>query len=405
MKLTRQMKIAFVTNNYTPYSGGVVSSVRSFAYELKRQGHEVVIITLDFIPHHIDRDEVTVVRVPCYGRFTYRTNPMAIPYRATRFLRTYLASFNPDIIHSQHPFLLGNAALAAARSLDIPVVFTYHTVYEDYAYYLPYIPRFASRWLVKALVVAYCKKVQLIITPSKTIQDHLEHQKIQTPMRFICSGLQQAFVNEQSPDKRSSTAQYCKLLVVSRFVPEKNIKAALDLYVLLEQRCPGRFFMQLIGFGPELNNLQDYAYRVLKFSQDQVTFVHKPDKACIAQAYRDADLFLFTSLTDVQPLALVESFAAATPIVALTGSGRAVIEHGFNGFVTDSLDGMALYVLKLADDDALRRSFQINAFATAQRFTPMATTTQLLETYQALIHDASMNGMRCVRKVEGQDLG
>src|SRR5579871_3112801 len=158
MNIQKPLRVAFVTNNYTPYSGGVVSSITSFAQELRNSGHEVMIITLDFGVNC--NDDPMVQRIPCPLTFTYKKNYMAIPLRARHHLQKLLGAFNPDIIHSQHPFLLGSTLRAVAKIVRCPVVFTYHTVYEDYAHYVP-LPQRVTRWAIIQLVKAYCKSVNL----------------------------------------------------------------------------------------------------------------------------------------------------------------------------------------------------------------------------------------------------
>ena len=50
-----------------------------------------------------------------------------------------------DVVHAQHPFLLGVTARRLARRLGRPLVFTYHTRYEKYAHYVPLPERRGGR--------------------------------------------------------------------------------------------------------------------------------------------------------------------------------------------------------------------------------------------------------------------
>ncbi len=381
MNNKKPLRIAFVTNNYTPYSGGVVSSITSFAQELKRSGHEVTIITLDFGVHC--NDDPMVQRIPCPVTFMYKKNYMAVPWRARHHLQQLLEVFNPDIIHSQHPFLLGAVTHRVAKTLQCPMVFTYHTVYEDYAHYVP-LPQAITRWAIIQLVTSYCKSVQLVVTPSVVIQNTLKSRGIPTPTAVIRSGLQSVFVPKEQPAKRKQQKPFT-LLVVSRFVPEKNIGFILDLFKQLKEQCPDVFQLTLIGYGQEFELLKKYAYDTLTLSAQEVVFIHKPDKKVIAQAYRQADLFLFASHTDVQPLALVEALAGATPIIALAGVGRAVIKHGYNGFIAHSMQEMIAYIMRIAESPELHQQLQDNAWKTAQDYVPAQTTAQLVESYYNVI--------------------
>src|SRR5579872_5344972 len=130
------MRILFVTNNYTPYSGGIVSSIDATVHALYAKGHDVLLVTLDFFGVAVSEHKY-IVRIPTIFRFMYKSNHMAIPWRATYELLSLAQTYSPDIIHVHHPFLLGKSGLDVAHILGIPCVFTYHTLYEQYAHYVP----------------------------------------------------------------------------------------------------------------------------------------------------------------------------------------------------------------------------------------------------------------------------
>ena len=109
------MRILIVTNNYTPYSGGVVSSLNAFIPALQQAGHDVIVVAPQFLASHAD-DPIWVRRVPSLIRFTWHNNHMALPWRMKRKISNIMQEFKPDVVHVQHPFLLGAAALKVARA-------------------------------------------------------------------------------------------------------------------------------------------------------------------------------------------------------------------------------------------------------------------------------------------------
>src|SRR5688572_25186753 len=120
------MIIFFITNNYTPYSGGVVHAINATVKGLQDQGHIVFIITLTFLPNH-SNDPECFIRLSCPIRFSYKNNHMALPWRPNYQLEQLIKKYKPDIFHIHHPFLLGKSALYVARKNKIPCIFTYHT--------------------------------------------------------------------------------------------------------------------------------------------------------------------------------------------------------------------------------------------------------------------------------------
>jgi len=74
----KKLRIVFVTNNYTPYSGGVVSSINATTNALRALGHAVFIIAPDFLGKDHDDPEY-VMRVPCTIKFVYKKNHVSAP--------------------------------------------------------------------------------------------------------------------------------------------------------------------------------------------------------------------------------------------------------------------------------------------------------------------------------------
>lgn len=375
------MRILIVTNNYTPYSGGVVSSLNAFIPEMQRIGHEVLLVAPQFLVLHAD-DPVWVRRVPSYVRFTWHNNRMAVPWRSERYLSKIIQEYNPDIVHVQHPFLLGVTAVKVARLHHVPVVFTYHTMYEAYAHYVP-LPEILVRRCIVSLVKRFCNRVDMIIAPGNVVQKLLYERGMIPPIKVIPSPLQKIFLRDHQHKEKQNNRLV--LLSVGRFTPEKNMYAILDLYSQLPR---DRFRLVLVGYGVLYTALQDYAYKTLQFSQVDVQFVHKPSQAEIAQWYTDADIFLFTSQTDTQGLVLVEAMAGGLPVLALSGPGQQeVIRDGVNGFICETLTDMRDNIMQLADNAQQRKLLRIGASETAQKYRSEVLAQKVVRLYEQCVRE------------------
>lgn len=194
------MRIMFITNNYTPYSGGVVSSIKATTQQLQNKGHQVQIVSLDFSGASYD-DPDYVIRVKSPIRFFYKANHMAIPWRPTHTIKKLIKLYMPDIVHVHHPFLLGVSGLQAAHSFDIPCVFTYHTLYQEYAHYIP-LPGIITQPLIQHTVEQFCLSVDGIIAPSTAIKESVRKQGVITPVEVIPSALQTFFLADTEKKKR-----------------------------------------------------------------------------------------------------------------------------------------------------------------------------------------------------------
>jgi len=377
------MRIFFVTNNYIPYSGGVVSSIVATSDALRSQGHEVFIITLDFLKDQQSDDPHYVIRLYCPIKFTYKKNYMAIPWRPTSSIIQLIKKYTPDIIHVHHPFFLGTSALKAARICNIPCVFTYHTLYEHYAHYVPLIPKHYTKQLIRSLVNRFCNKVDGIITPSREIKEYLINQHISCPIHIIPSPLRSLFCTTTITTRPVATDHMFKLLVVSRFVPEKNIPFIFDIFKTL----PDYFILTLIGYGNDYEAMQFLAFNILHLPKNRVIFIHKPAQNDLLNYYRNADLFIFSSTTDTQGIVLAESMSQAVPVIAIDGPGqRDIIINGINGFIINNTQEAATIIIQISQDKLLHNHLRQGALKTAGHYNSNYISQKLINFYHYIIN-------------------
>lgn len=369
------MRIAMVTNNYTPYSGGVVSSINAIVAQLQALGHEVIIITLDFIGDH--QDPSYVYRIKTCFKFTYRNNHMAVPWRARSQLQQILTQFDPDLIHVHQPFLLGPLAVTLGKKMCKKIIFTYHTLYQEYAHYVPAAPRKLTQKCIDLLVTSFCAQVDGIVAPTPGVKQ-LVPQVYNHKTQVIPSPLQHEFLMPYYVPKAKK--DYFSLLTIGRMVPEKNIPWLLRMFAGLD---PLDFKFVLAGYGSHFEQLKTYAYHTLKLCQSSVIFIHRPTKTQMKALHKDADLFVFASQTDTQALVLAESMAHGTPIIALDGIGqRHIIEQGHNGYLVHSHDQMRSIIQKIADNQEHHVKLQKKAFETSLQYHPSVLAQKMVNFYQ-----------------------
>ncbi|HSC24610.1 MAG TPA: glycosyltransferase [Candidatus Babeliales bacterium] len=376
------MRIFFVTNSYTPYSGGVISSIIATTDALRSQGHEVFIITLDFLDTHQHNDPDYVIRVTCPIKFMYKKNHMAIPWRPMRAIIELCKKYCPDIIHVHHPFLLGVSALHAARSYGIPCIFTYHTLYEQYAHYIP-LPKVCIKPLIQLTVVRFCKLVDGIIAPSSAVKKFLSEQRITTPIIVIPSALRSVFFTQDKVNDSLYTKKPYELLVVSRFVPEKNIPFVFDVFKLL----PEEFNLTLVGYGIDYKKIKQYAFDIVCLSPDRVRFIHKPPIDDLLLLYRNADFFIFPSQTDTQGIVLAEAMSQGLPVIALDGPGQQdIIINGVNGFIVTDEQHAAITIINTLSNPTLYHQLREGACTTAQKYHSHNIIKKIINFYQDILY-------------------
>jgi len=382
--MQKKLKILFVTNNYTPYSGGVVNSINAFMQELRKQGHDVYIVTLDFLGDQ-HKDPGFVFRVPCPIKFLFKKKHFAVPLRVFNYMRNVVDDLKPDIIHSHHPFLLGRVAAKIAEKKSIPIIFTHHSLYDQWTHLVP-LPSFLTQSVIKLYVKNYCDTVTGIIAPSSSVKDYLHQQGITTPITVNPSCIQDIFYPEKTFSlKEKSIKKPFHLLSVTRFSEEKNVPFLIDLLsVLIKQNIDCT--MTLVGYGSLWEDMNNYASEQLKIPHEKITFIHKPSKETVEKIYQDADCFIFSSITDTQGLVLAEAMAAGTPVLALDGPGpRDIIINGKNGFIVHNQKEMISAIERVMYDESLFETMQYNAWKKSHDYKASVLSCKLLEFYNVMV--------------------
>ncbi len=377
----KPLRIMHVTNNYIPYQGGIVSSLIAHQDALEAAGHHVQLITLDFIKN--SPLQKNVIRLPAWARFTYYGNPMAVPWRPFYNLSNFIKEYQPDIIHVHHPFLLGATALKAAKKAQIPVIFTFHTRYQDYLHYIP-LPRSLTKPLCLSLVADFCQSVNGIIAPSEAIKELLESAKINPLITCIPSPVSSFFLQKKM--RTMPLKNPIKLLTVSRLVPEKNINFLIELMTQLPK---DRYHLTIIGYGWQEETLRSYAYSTHKLSPHHVCFKKVYTKTSLKEAYHAADLFIFASQSETQGLVLAEALASSCPVIALEADAlKDTIKNGVNGFLVKNQQEMIAIIKRIAHNQSLQNDLKEGAWRSSFIYSPNAIIERVIDFYHAVL-DAS----------------
>lgn len=398
----KKLSIIYVTNNYKPYAGGVVSSIDAFRKQLEREGHTVTVVTLDFLG--IPETDRSVVRLWSPIRFKYRENYYAVPLFSDWQMQRIFTLHKPDIVHIHHPFLLGFTALCLARKQNIPVFFTYHSQYVNYVQH--YISSsfvwarvltflvFILRWLISKRIAWVFAHVTALVVPTESIKQELTRIYTLDTLEncvVIPTGIAEIFVHKNVPVKNSG--DYVDVITVSRFTSEKNLFFLLDMFFELcfrsGQKDGKTYRLTLVGFGYLEYELKKYAYEFLKLTKEQVRFILRPEKQELASLYTQASVFVFGSITETQAIVLAESMAAGTPVIALDACGaRDIVISGVNGFLVRDKYEMCEKITMLVGSQKNSKLYQKlseNAFKTAEKYKISEVTQELLGQYYRAI--------------------
>lgn len=370
------------SESYVPRISGVVHSLTAFVSALRAEGHRVIVVA-PRVPGYQDVDP-DVFRFPSV-RSREADFPLGIPYAPAMWQR--LRALELDIVHTHAPFLMGTAAAALAHRQKLPLVFTHHTLYDEYVHYAPG-PKWMLRPFVRWYATRYANRCDCVLAPSKALATRLRVQGVTTRIEVLATGAldMQLFASlDPSWVRPSYGVPVGRLLIVtaSRMAKEKSVDLVLHAFANIVRRRDA--VLLVVGGGPEEAALQQLA-QTLQL-ESRIVFAgqqpHRRALECIAAS----DVFLFGSQTETQGMVLVEAMAAGVPAVAANAGGVGdAVRDGATGFlVPPTPAALADAVVHLLDNPGLRQTMATQAKEASQAFALPALTRRLVEIYQSLL--------------------
>ncbi len=381
------MNILIVTNTFTPHVGGVARSVEAFTAEYRRRGHRVLVLAPEF--PDMEEDATDVIRIPAIQNFNASDFSVVLPLHPS--LSEEVDDFNPDVVHSQHPFLLGSTAVRLARHRKLPLVFTHHTLYEQYTHYVPGDSPALKRFTIE-LATRYANLCDQVFAPSESIRDIIRERGVEKPIEVVPTGVQpERFARGDRTFFRAAHDIPDDAFVVGhlgRLAPEKNLEflARAVLRFLADHR--DAMFL-VVGAGPSEN-----AIRKL-FSEaglaDRLRIAGVLEKQALANALHAMDVFAFASHSETQGMVLTEAMAAGLPVIALDASGvREVVRDRNNGrLLRDETPQSFAAALQWAQALAPEHFEELKrgALATAHDFSLSRSADSALACYESLVSE------------------
>ena len=374
------MKIGIFTCNYKPLINGLSSSIEIFSHQFRQKGHEVFVFAPQY-PGHCEREE-GVFRFPSLRAPTHHQYTLPLPF--SRRMEAVVFRLGLDLVHAQHPFLLGKFALRAARRLDLPLVFTHHTLYEAYAHYVPLLSGFAARSAIRRST-SFANRADLVIAPTRGLKAILEGRGVRTRIEVVPTGVEMAEEAKTTiaPEDLGIPSSAKILLTVGRLAREKNLDFLLSAFSRLATDFPD-WYLILVGEGDERARLEAWVKK--RGLEPRVRFQGAQPRSQLSRFYRGAHLLLFSSLSEAQGLVIVESMAQGLPVVALRSFAvQDLIDDGVNGYLAEGLEMFLDRVRDLLLHEERRRSFSEKAREKAQQFLAPAMAAKMLSLYQGLL--------------------
>lgn len=386
------MNIGLFTDSYPPYINGVSTSVYNLREALKKLGHTVYIVTVNdsIIKHEYDEKE-KVLRIPGIpiGIYDYRLSEI-YPISTVKAIKKWKL----DVIHSHTEFGIGIFARILAKKFKIPLVHTYHTLYEDYTHYITH-NHFdkLSKKIVKDLTKVYCVKTakETIVPTEKIYKLFKEKYMITKNVSVIPSGIDiERFFEEnvehdkveQIKGKYGITKDDFTIIFVGRLAQEKNIEFLLNAQQKLTEKRINNIKLLIVGDGPDKENYINITRKLNIF--DKVIFTGKIEQDKIQYYYQCADAFVTASNSETQGLTVIEAMAAG--VVPICINDMAFIDMLPKKSLFNNQKEYINRLITFSTDEELRKEYKAEIRKKAEEYSSNTYAQRVLNVYSGVLN-------------------
>lgn len=342
------MRIALFTETYLPHINGVVTHVKILCDGLLQQGHEVLVVTADYqTRHHYIKDGI--LHCPAIKSKRFYGYGVASPFSRRRL--KLVQDFHPDIIHIHNEFGIGLSGIFAAKQLHVPLVYTLHTMYDDYLYYVA--PRHLLR-AAKKVSHDYFRLLGNAATeltgPSPKCQEYFQQIGVKKDVNVIPNAVE---LDDFSPDRISAENKAAfrrryqipdDVMIacfVGRLGHEKSVDVLLD-YWARTITPEDKIMLCIIGGGPVQEELEQQAKDLGIGSM--VVFTGAVPHDQMPPYYASCDVYVTASLSDTNSISMLEGMATGLPVLRRYDALNENVDQvrdGVNGYIFNSPEEMA----------------------------------------------------------------
>ena len=349
------MRIAIFTEAYLPRINGVVTHIKLLKEGLEARGHDVLIVTADgdAKEHYLENGVLH-----CPGiKLTKKLSSFETSVPVSRKRLNFVRDFKPDIIHVETEFGMGLCGVSIAKMLKIPLVYTMHTMYDEYIYYI------APRPLVKTVkklshkyMRVFANRANAITGPSEKCSEYLSSAGVKLPVNVIPNPVE---LDDFSPEhfdpeqKRAIREKFgipqdaFVVVFVGRLGREKSIDLLID-YWNQSVKADENMYLFIIGGGPEEQVLRDQIAAL--GCGDRVIMSGRVEHPELPPYLLASDIYVTASLSDTNSISMLEGMAAGLLVLQRRDPINAdQIKYGENGWSFDSPEEMAELLRKFRD--------------------------------------------------------
>jgi len=365
------MNIGLFTDMYYPRISGVVTSAQILERQLTSLGHKVYIFTTT--DPQAPKFESRVYRLPSVPLFFLKdTHRMAYFYPP--WLMMKVRKLKLDVIHTYTEFSLGFFGKLLSAMFGIPMVHTYHTMYEDYVHYIAN-GRLITKKGAQRYSRVFCNQANIVIAPTEKTTTYLKEIGVKKPVHAIPTGLDfgpfnpNRFLARELLRTRTElgiAADDKIITTIGRVAKEKSLDVLINMMPKLLEMVPNAKLL-IVGDGPDRSKLEALAHN-LGVSKE-VIFAGLIPRAEIGKYYCIGDVFATASTSETQGLTYLEAIAARSPVVIKKDPAfLGLIKDKETGFIFEDNEDAAQTIAYVIQHPDIASKVALRAYAAAQPF-------------------------------------
>lgn len=369
------MKIGLFSDTYPPEINGVATATTTLCKVLKNHGHEVIVVTTAPKNQKKITYENGVCRIP--GIVMKRLYDYKLTWIWNKRVANFIKKFDLDIIHVQTEIGIGIFARLIAKKYKIPLVYTYHTMYEDYTYYVTkgkkHFDKFAKKVVAEFSKAVGDSSTEFTTTSEKT-KNALRRYGVTKYINIVPNGVDMSSLKREKIDE-NELIKYRKengledkfiILLLGRVAKEKSHDVVIDnVKKYINDTKDDSIEILVVGDGPDKASLENHVKEI--GMDEHVRFIGKVMHERVPFFYALADLYCSASITETQGLTFNEAMAMQTPVLARYDDNlKYLLKDGVTGFCFDTPDSFVkkLSYIKQLDkesiDKVIKQAFDTN---------------------------------------------
>ena len=387
-------KVLVASDTYPPQLNGAAVAAQRLAQGLGERGNRVAVVA----PNMAFRDEEQVEpgsqRVTVHRMKSFPAKPVHPQFRVPSWVRidTKLTRifdrFQPDLVHIQNHFVLGQGCLKQARKLGLPVVGTNHFLPENMHEYVPKPLRPAISAAMWTHWMRVYNRLDCVIAPSNACLDVLRQVGLTAPARVISNGVDlDRFSPAPAPaaiyEKYGIRRDVPTFLTVGRLEKDKRVDLVIRAAALAD--APGQFQTVVAGTGKDEAEFRELAARLAP-SGDIIFTGYVPDED-LPRLYNLAGVYIGAGAAELQGIAVMEAMASGLPILAANSIALPeLIEDGGNGFLFEpAVQELAEKLLTMLSNRHRWPDMGARSLASIQRHEMPAVLDEIEDLYREML--------------------